>query len=484
MRLRCACILWFQGDLARPVVDVLAEALHNGTEAERSRIEHLLFASDDPARIEAIHPLLEERLRGGSRLNRAKAARKLALWHGKAEGVLPALLAGLEDTENTGTWTVASRGVEVLGPKAAAAVPRLMDLFRSRDKAGVPNNDVLADALVATGPVSVPPLVQLLTAPKGEQGPLAAGAVAADAAAALGRLGASAARAVTPLLNHAETRVRALACRVLARTGPHARAAIGKLVERIEDPEEEVRTAALAALGELGPAARTAVPAVIAVFEKGNPDRRCRCLEALEKIRPDPAVLERVSRAALADKSARVRLRGLTLLWLARPRDPDLVPRALALLETPGTAREEVRLLERMGPDAAGAVPALIEMLADSKRRGSAIAILGAIGPPARPAVPALVKLLDPPDPALSEESVLEALRSIGGADPKVLVPIVEKLLRQKITIPILFRDANCSARWDRRRQTRPISCSMNCAGRSLAAGGSSPRRHPRWRRR
>ena len=74
-----------------------------------------------------------------------------------------------------------------------------------------------------------------------------------------------------------------------------------------------------------------------------------------------------------------------------------------------------LQLLQALGPDAAEAIPVLIEGLDEypsKNHRLHAMRVLGAIGPAAKPAVPALSKYLAEEDDKI-RKAALDALRRI-----------------------------------------------------------------------
>jgi HEAT repeat protein len=431
VRLQAARLLWTLGNLTKPVVDVMGEGLRNGTTEERTEVLNAVNSILDPVRLRAIRPLLEEALKGTDAVARMRAAQSLYAADGKVEEVLPVLLEGLKNKDRA-VWGQAAVGVGKVGPRAAEAVPTLIELFKAQGNMGAFE---LQEALVRIGAPSVPPLVEMLTSPQ-------AVTQRFYVSNTLGRLGPPAARAVAPLLGHADIQVRQAACQAVGQMGADARAVVPKLAECLKDTDVRVRQAALSAFTTLGPNARAAVPDLIEGAKDTNATVRYQCLMALERTGGDPATLKPVALAALKDDSPLVQNQALSLLLVVDPKNPDILPRAVAMLEKPASRYQALLLVGRMGPAAAKAVPDLAKLLKDpdANLRRNAVLALGQIGPGAREVAPALVELLDPGDPSM-RSNILNALRNIGGGDPKVMVPALLKALKddQTFTRPLIF---------------------------------------------
>jgi HEAT repeat protein len=418
VRLQCARLLWFHGDASGAVIDVLTEAVRNGTAAERAEVLTAVSSLTDPSKIKSVRPLLREVLEGTDGAARMRAAQALFLADGKVEEVLPVFLDGLRSSSR-GVWSQAAVGVGRIGPPAAAAIPDLVKRLQSGDAVGAV---AVREALGRIGPASIPPLVEMMTSAKVPP------PAADQAATALGQLGAPAARAVSPLLGHTEARVRRQACQTLSAVGPAARVAVPRLAERLKDADVSIRLAALNALTSIGPGARAAVPQLIAIVKDANAAQRPQYMMALEQIGGDPAALKAVAMAVLHDKDPVVRTHALSLLWMADPKSPDVLPQVRELLKERASRNQALFLIGRMGPAGAGAVPDLIRMLKDPDPylRPNVIGALGQIGPAAREAVPTLLGMLDQRD-HMVRQNIIAYLPYIGTDDPKALVTAVLK---------------------------------------------------------
>jgi HEAT repeat protein len=198
------------------------------------------------------------------------------------------------------------------------------------------------------------------------------------------------------LLKHPDAGTRRHAAEALGRLGGHA-AAQGALVDAfLDDPDAAVSETAGAALDDRDEAvARRLTEALTG----DRPSRRARAAGAVV---PSKA-FERAQLLALDDADLFVRVAAARGLAFRGNRDHrDRVVAALAgVVEkgTPEQRRGATDLLRDLGPDAAGAVPALRKALQDPELTAPAAEALGRIGPDARAAAPDLKAL-----PALRPE--------------------------------------------------------------------------------
>lgn len=212
--------------------------------------------------------------------------------------------------------------------------------------------------------------------------------------------------ALADLLEDPDWMVEFAAERALISIGPAAAPAVRRLIPRLR-AKNAVRVRWTATiLGAIGPAAKAAVPALVTAskthFEAA--------MQALGKIAPVKAIALLAGR--LDDEKGAEREKSIRLLaGIGAPT----VPRLSKLLRK-GDATERRNVLEvfrRVGPAAAGAVPALIETL-NTEDADQALLTLEAIGPAARSALP---KLLAWPDTKESwqRRRLQEAIRSLRG---------------------------------------------------------------------
>ena len=165
---------------------------------------------------------------------------------------------------------------------------------------------------------------------------------------------------------------------------------VDREIARLGHGNAAVREHAAKALREMGPRAEPAIPALIVALRA-------------ETLWADDA-----------------------LAAVGKPAVPALIP----LLEDGEERLAAVRILGRMGKDAAAALPALIELLGSREPtlRSSVVRSLGRIGAPARPAEEPLKRLLRDPDLDVRAYAV-ESLFRIGAGDRDAMRIAIELLL-------------------------------------------------------
>jgi HEAT repeat protein len=279
---------------------------------------------------------------------------------------------------------------------------------------------------------------------------------AASALADLPTLSPSATAGMVPALGDRDALVRQEAARALRKQG---RAALGPLVAALHDAR--LRLPILELLADLGPEASEILPAVIPLLTDRNPDTRAAAVvataaidlntlaERLARALDDPASPVRAAAAkALAganashaptraglvklldDPAPLVRFEAARALLARHEPLRRLLPTFIALLPEPGVGWQATLALGAAGPEAAPAVPALIEALRRERvprplrTPPTATLALGRMGAAAREP---LVELLSAPEPAVRTGSLL-ALGMLGAEARPVasrLVPLL-----------------------------------------------------------
>lgn len=224
---------------------------------------------------------------------------------------------------------------------------------------------------------------------------------------------------LTRLLKDPDPMVRWRSARSLGDYEGEAKAAAPELRALLHDKDPIVQYHAAVTLGRIDDESDATIDALVGAIT--SPDGRVAraAIMALRNLHPDPdrvmAVFEQVlssnDRAVVAHAIAAVVERG-----------GKAVPVLNAALKRPRTAYVACAAIEQIGPDAAGTVPALTELL--GKTRHSQLLIqdllaLASIGPAAQSASPQIIPLLDHATDATVPVAAAYALGSIGatGAD-------------------------------------------------------------------
>jgi HEAT repeat protein len=287
-----------------------------------------------------------------------------------------------------------------VGPEAKAAVPKLIEILRSRDRAKFRWR--AAEALGKIGPEArsaVPALIAALDTDRYS--------VRAESVRALGRIGPDA-RAALPRLRAllAEERSAFLALAV-ARVGDPREAAAVMLDEAINASKRVHREDALRALAEMGPAASSVLPALRKRLrdENGLADRwvACAICKIGRRVKTGETVLDERHEAIEAltalvrEPDRRFGLYGVTEVVLELgPDAAPLVPALIAVLKDRKSREHDAALgaLQAIGPAAVEAAPVLEAMLREDPTRIELAVYLARLGRPdlAAPAIPALVR--------------------------------------------------------------------------------------------
>ena len=404
-------------------------------------------------------PQLIAALRDPDAALRLAAAEAVDRFGPRARDAIPALVQALGDRSDV-VRTAAAVSLGGFGPLAKAAVPALRLLLRD---AGAAVRLSAAEALARIKPRKecVPNLLEGLRGQNGFMsdrtvralGFLGSHAEAAvpdliewipesglswdlhePVAAALIRIGPTAVPFLVEVLRSDSPRVRAAAAAILGRIGPRAAAAVPALVTALRDGEPEVRKEAAAALTRIGRETAAALPVLLAM----DPDD-WKATEALGRVGAAavPPLLERLTAAQARRKASPT---GEPAIF--DTDDPDVLD-----------VIHSVNALGRVGPAALGALPALLDALADADcyiRRHAASAI-GNLGPGAAAARPAL-------------------LRALGYEDERVRLLAAGALARlgpgAVAALPVLLEELQAEMDGDRRAEAATYLASVGPEGR------------------
>lgn len=335
-----------------------------------------------------------------------------------------------------------------LGPKAAAAVPALVEAIKALTNRDYALGSQIFRALCEIGPASVKPLTVLLQSEDfqvaagaaqtlGKIGPAAKDAIpelvgllrdnnnqGLAAVEALGEIGQPALAALREALRGRNPTVRSGASRALAHMG---KSAVPELMAALQEDDDSIRQLAASALSQIGPAAKAAVPRLTEMLQDDNATIREYAAFSLSSIAgADAKAAVPVLIAVLSDREADEHWREGAALALSRigaaaePAVPDLVRLQVSgkYLYVREASAKAVRSIDPKGVAVKKAVPLLIEVLKGGSDRAkeSAAYFLGRIGPDAKEAVPELTKLLGPQQYQYLQQAAGTAL---GQIDPE-----------------------------------------------------------------
>ena len=321
-----------------------------------------------------------------------------------------------------------------MGEKAAPAVPELTDVLKHQDP------DVRMQALITLGKIgsaaapAVPAIVKLLESDEFE----AVQFTAAFALGAINQKDEAATRALVAAARSDKPMLKAVSLWTLAHQNPDNLEVVGyaakTLAAGLTSEDAELRTAAAKMLGEFGSYPEIVGPALAAAMRDSDPRVIGHALDALAGL--GPKILPKVTEA-LKDQRRHF---AAALIYRLGPQAAPAVPAIIeALREPPANDddllfRQHAQLaLAAVGPEAKDAVPVLIESLAsdDPEVRGSACFALGKIGAGAADAVPALEKRVQELDGACRTACVWALLQIRPGdqqLEAKALPLLIEAL--------------------------------------------------------
>lgn len=451
VRSAAAATLGKTGLKAAPAVPLLVKCLQDPSSRVRASAAAALEAIGPPD--DALPALLDN-------LGLGLGASRRAVLSFPPEQTLGALMAALE-SDDSATRTDAARVLQALGPRAAPALPALVEALRG-EAAGVRE---VAEAIVAIGPATRPHVPQLLAILQESEAPRQRlivqvlselGATAEEAVPALLRVdprivsesiygpGAAAASvasasdvAMASLVESAQSPDPVLSGRALNALGylqrcpPEALRLLlqhpgaggspigpmfwdqtlgvkAALAELVSDPDPAIRKSAVMHLprGFTDPA--VVVPALITAVSDPQPDIRATAADGLCALADGATPAIQVLEAAASDPDETARTAVRRALYAVRaaaePNDPDRemqqeIAQQIHLLGNPdlGTRQVAARALGRIG---AAAVASLTDALRDPdmNRRYHAAEALGYMKAGAAPALPALLEAMRDPE--------------------------------------------------------------------------------------
>jgi HEAT repeat protein len=235
-----------------------------------------------------------------------------------------------------------------------------------------------------------------------------------------------------------DEKARCQAIDVLGARGTQIEGAVPALIEQLSDESPLIRAHAADALGRIGPAAKAAAEPLAEIVFQDDPMVRREAIQAYRDINPGPRVSIPLFARLFREADPATRIHVMDAL---AERGRIVVPAMVRALQSEQLTYWACLVLHEIGPDAAGAVPALCEVARKDDRpevRREAVLALAAIGPKAAAAVPVLSALLDEKDVPGLTGAVVFSLGSIGRAakpaEPKV------KALAEEPGVPAFLR--------------------------------------------
>ncbi len=358
---------------------------------------------------------------------------------------VPVLVRALTDAD-VQTRMGACYAIGTMGDLAAPAIPALAQLLDEDDWNSC--EPALA-ALTALGRIAEPALPALV-AQSSRDRPWSlralATVVAIDGAGDVSR------SLVTKIVAAAVARGNRVPLTLMGWIDPSGRIAIPLLAAYLSDSSPLTRAAAATELAGFGVRARAVLPELIAVTSRepfvadshdasaarswGEPwdspsSPYFDLVDAVARIAPREEFL-RLCLRLLERREPGLRLAMIDRLLLTGREDPAVIARMVHLASSgDGPVRESaIRAVGRIGPKAAAAVPALIELVrSNAESREPAIYALQAMGTAAGAAVECLVPILVDADARMAEVacSAIEGIDKGWNVDPATLAATIER---------------------------------------------------------
>jgi HEAT repeat protein len=175
-----------------------------------------------------------------------------------------------------------------------------------------------------------------------------------------------------------------------------------------------------------------AVPILHELAQDESADVRFEAIQSMVKYAPHGTETVTVLIDALADGEPRIRRQAASVLGVMGSEAKAAVPELTRLLHDNTVRVPAMRALSKMGPDAAPAVPAIMEFLdaGDLETCNEAIIALQNLGPTAAPAGDRLIDLLNADDIVTRQRAAM-AIGSIGPSAVRAVQPLLEAGLQE-----------------------------------------------------
>jgi len=257
--------------------------------------------------------------------------------------------------------------------------------------------------------------------------------VVREAEASIRRHGAASVSVLRPFLADRDARLRLGAARVLADLGPLAVAAVADLSAACMDRDAAVRCQCVRALGAMSSMDAVQSALLVSILQDAIPAVRIAAAEVLgSNTKPEQTIVAAL-RTALSDTVPGVRVAAARSLFEIAHEVEDVVPVLAGALPDRDAGWRAAFVLGEIGPQAAGAIPALIEALRREqgprplREAPSSAFALGQMGVSA---VPALIPLLAHETPRVRTSAAI-ALGFIGSR-ARAAAPDLARLMKDK----------------------------------------------------
>ncbi|MDQ7780410.1 MAG: HEAT repeat domain-containing protein [Planctomycetota bacterium] len=290
------------------------------------------------------------------------------------------------------------------GEAAVKAVPALLEALSRIEYLENKLPWVLRDTICAIGPSAIAPVLRALKDAKPEMRNAAAYVIV--------YFGPEAREAVADLTALLEDKVaRCYAVHALGAIRDQAAAAVPALVKCLDDSDASFRAAVAGALGSVGPKAEAALAPLLKTLGDSKANVRAAAagaLGAIKSARPVPDLIK-----AMNDDDDRVKDAAMQALGEIGPPAAEAVPALVEMMR----CSQACDALSKIG---SASVPALIKAMNDDDYRvkHGAMRALGEMVPPAAEAILALVEMIE-------DSEARDALEKMGSA----CVPALMKTL-------------------------------------------------------
>jgi HEAT repeat protein len=219
------------------------------------------------------------------------------------------------------------------------------------------------------------------------------------------------------LLQDNDPKVRWRSARSLGDYGQSAQPAVPALRSLLRDKDPIVQYHAAVALGKTGDRSDETIEALVSTVTHSDGRVARAAVAALRSVQPDPKHVVAVLDHMLSSDDQVVVVHALEAVVEHGAKAAPILDEAL---KKPKTAYLACAAIEHIGPDAAATVPALTELLSDTKHSHlqiQSLLALASIGPAAKSASPQIIDLLEHPTDATVPVAAAYALGAIGASD-------------------------------------------------------------------